>query len=147
SMTIAWVGLPYGPMLLQVDKHKRFSRDSRNSGEDRQPELGRRGGSRRDDSGRRITRLNTFRRDMVSPPVCGGAHGKAPPLRWPAIQYTDIPAGAQTKRRGDAAPVRVLLGGGHPPAASFVRIVATKLRTNQCRLSFRLPGLPGRIPL
>jgi hypothetical protein len=29
----------------------------------------------------------------------------------------DIIPGAQTERRGDAGPVRVLLGGGHAPAA------------------------------
>jgi hypothetical protein len=28
-----------------------------------------------------------------------------------------IAAGAQTERRGEAGPVRVLLGGGHAPAA------------------------------
>src|SRR5262249_55970225 len=37
------------------------------------------------------------------------------------LRYNDkvITAGAQTERRGDAGPVRVLLGGGRAPAALF----------------------------
>jgi hypothetical protein len=37
------------------------------------------------------------------------------------LRYHDkgIASGAQTERRGEAGPVRVLLGGGHAPAALF----------------------------
>src|SRR5207237_1099738 len=38
------------------------------------------------------------------------------------LQYNDkaITPGAQTERRGEAGPVRVLLGGGHAPAAFLI---------------------------
>src|SRR5215218_7473673 len=38
---------------------------------------------------------------------------------WSAIQWRDIVPGAQTRRRGGAGPVGVLLRGWDPPAVSF----------------------------
>ena len=35
--------------------------------------------------------------------ICSGS--------WSALQWIDISSGAQTERRGDAGPVRLLLGG------------------------------------
>jgi hypothetical protein len=42
-------------------------------------------------------------------------------VEYNGLLYNDraITSGAQTERRGDAGPVRVLLGGGHAPAALF----------------------------
>src|SRR5262245_36391575 len=45
----------------------------------------------------------------------------SPSVFWPAVQWKDIVASAQTERRGGAGPVRGLLGGKASPAA-FVRV-------------------------
>jgi hypothetical protein len=43
-----------------------------------------------------------------------------------------IPPGAQTERRGDAGPVRVLLRGGHAPAHfSKVTLVRTEIKVKE----------------
>jgi hypothetical protein len=46
-------------------------------------------------------------------------HMARSPVAKTGLRYNDkaITFGAQTERRGDAGPVRVLLGGGYAPAA------------------------------
>src|SRR5262245_22559505 len=58
-------------------------------------------------------------RPFVRRRLRGANHIAGSPVRGGGLRYNDgaNTPGAQTERRGEAGPVRVLLGGGHAPAA------------------------------